>query len=305
MHCLRFLHYSTSALPSACKLTKKDGCVYGLKWRYLRSIETYPYGFSNLRTDNFSTILLSRKRELDISSSNVFLRKKTPYTFLTRHRNACNSASIEAFVINRHQHPLNSDATAQPYDSKRNRNEIPTRKGTDDRSNRQATRTYHETKPKEKKKKKRNNVHTPSRRSRDRMINRFSQYLSRGHGNFSNIVPSIPSDNGISILPADKRSISLGPIDPDHCFRDHSIVLIPKKDVLPERCTVYGQKVKGEGYANFSYEITRSRWIVQRGKIDRSADIYADSCIYDGYRSVFSFRCYVLFKEEKVGKNFG
>lgn len=79
VHCLRFLHYSTSALPSACKLTKKDGCVYGLKWRYLRSIETYPYRFSNLRTDNFSTILLSRKRELDISSSNVFLRKKPIY----------------------------------------------------------------------------------------------------------------------------------------------------------------------------------------------------------------------------------
>lgn len=235
-----------------------------------------------------------------------FSEKKRPYTFLTRHRNACNSACIEAFIINRHQHPLNSGATAQPYDSKRNRNEIPTRKGTDDRSNRQATRTYHETKPKEKKKKKRNNVHTPSRRSRDRMINRFSQYLSRGHGNFSNIVPSILSDNGISILPADKRSISLGPIDPDHCSRDQNSVLIPKKNVLSERCTVYGQKVKGEEYANFSYEIMRSRWIIQRGKIDKSANIYADSYIYDGYRPVLSlFRCYVLFKEEKVGKNFG
>lgn len=56
--------------------------------------------------------------------------------------------------------------------------------------------------------------HTLSGQPEDRMINRFSQYLSRDHENFSNIVPSIPPDNGISILPTDKRSISLGPIDP-------------------------------------------------------------------------------------------
>lgn len=103
------------------------------------------------------------------------------------------------------------------------------------------------------------------------MINRFSQYLSRGHGNFSNIVPSIPSDNGISILPADKRSISLGPIGPDHCSRDHSIVLIPKKDVLSERCTVYGpRRSKGKDKRIFPTRLRARDGSSNEGKlIDR------------------------------------
>ena len=68
---------------------------------------------------------------------------------------------------------------------------------------------------------------------RDRMINRFSQYLSRDHGNFSNIVPSIPSDNGISILPADKRSISpFGPHRSRQFQPAASTILFPKKDLL-------------------------------------------------------------------------
>lgn len=40
----------------------------------------------------------------------------------------------------------------------------------------------------------------------DRMINNISRYLSHSRENFSNIVLSVPSDNGISILTgADKQ----------------------------------------------------------------------------------------------------
>lgn len=113
------------------------------------------------------------------------------------------------------------------------------------------------------------------------MINRFSQYLSRGHGNFPNIVPSIPSDNGISILPADKRSISLGPIGPDHCSRDHSIVLIPKKDVLSERCTVYGpRRSKGKNTRIFPTRLRARDGSSNEGKlIDRRISISRFVCL--------------------------
>lgn len=118
----------------------------------------------------------------------------------------------------------------------RNRDEIPKQeRERRDRSNRPATRTSatrDKTEWKTKKGKTGVQAEEEEEEGRDRMINRFSQYLSRDHGNFSNIVPSIPSDNGISILPADKRSISpFGPIDPASSNQQLTI-LFPKKDLL-------------------------------------------------------------------------
>lgn len=115
----------------------------------------------------------------------------------------------------------------------RNRDEIPKEeRERRDRSNRPATRTSATRDKTEWKTKKGKTGVQAEEEGRDRMINRFSQYLSRDHGNFSNIVPSIPSDNGISILPADKRSISpFGPIDPASSNQQLTI-LFPKKDLL-------------------------------------------------------------------------
>ena len=121
---------------------------------------------------------------------------------------------------------------------RRNRDEIPARKGT----LRSGSDTYQHTRDKTKSEKRKGEKRgvqgeeeeeKEEEEGRDRMINRFSQYLSRDHGNFSNIVPSIPSDNGISILPADKRSISpFGPHRSRQFQPAASTILFPKKDLL-------------------------------------------------------------------------
>lgn len=114
------------------------------------------------------------------------------------------------------QRPLNSISTAQPYDSEAKPRRNSSKKGNAEIGQRHVPASRDKTKSEKRKREKRGvQEEEEEKEGRDRMINRFSQYLSRDHENFSNIVPSIPSDNGISILPADKRSISpFGPIDP-------------------------------------------------------------------------------------------